>query len=222
MDLYKSNTNLPARGENNMGKTDFKKELAHLYKVRKGNIAEIEVPAMNFLMIDGQGNPNQEGEFGKAIKALYALSYAIKFHIKNGNSGIDYGVLPLEGLWWADDMEAYKQNRKDEWKWTLMIMQPEFVSRNMVESMRNQLTEKKHIPALSSVRFEEFEEGLCAQNLHIGPFSEEGPSLEKLHSFIEERGELSGKHHEIYLSDTRRAAPENWKTILRQPFKSTK
>ena len=201
-----------------MKKIDFKKELSHLYKVRKGTIAEVEVPSMNYLMVDGEGNPNHEGRFGEAIEALYSLSYAIKFHIKKGDLGIDYGVLPLEGLWWADDMDAFTFDRKDEWKWTLMIMQPDFVSPEIVELMRRKVANKKNLPLIDSVRFEAFEEGLSVQNLHIGPFSEEGPNFRKLHEFIAEHGELSGKHHEIYLSDTRRAAPEKWKTILRQPF----
>jgi hypothetical protein len=127
--------------------------------------------------------------------------------------------LPLEALWWADDMSAFTTGNKDAWKWTLMIMQPEFITQKMVEEATEVAQRKKKPVSLPLVRFEAFKEGKAAQIMHIGPFSEEGPTIGKVHSFIENAGSLRmGKHHEIYLSDIRRAAPEKWKTIVRQPM----
>jgi len=200
-----------------MKKVDYKKELRHLYRSSAGKVEIVEVPRMNFLMIDGKGNPNTSQEFKNAVEALFSFSYAIKFMIKKGEAGIDYGVLPLEGLWWADDMSSFSIENKENWKWTLMIMQPELVTREMVEKATEEVRKKKNIVALPLVRFESFTEGKAAQIMHIGPFSEEGPTVEKIHVFIEDSGsQRIGKHHEIYLSDIRRAAPEKWKTIIRQ------
>ena len=202
-----------------MKKVDYKKELKHLYRSSAGKVEIVEVPRMNFLMIDGKGDPNTSQEFKNAVEALYSLSYTIKFMIKKGEAGIDYGVLPLEGLWWADDMSSFSVDTKENWKWTLMIMQPEFVTREMVEKATEEVRKKKSLIALPLVRFESFAEGRAAQIMHIGPFSEEGPTVEKIHVFIEDSGsQRIGQHHEIYLSDIRRAVPEKWKTIIRQPM----
>jgi hypothetical protein len=128
--------------------------------------------------------------------------------------------MPLEGLWWADDMTAFIMNKRELWKWTAMIMQPEYVNEDLYIEAQKRLKEKKDNSVLQDVRLESFVEGKAAQLMHIGPFSEEGPTIEKLHKHIEANGQkLSGKHHEIYLSDIRRAAPEKWKTIIRQPMK---
>ncbi len=203
-----------------MEKIDYKKELKHLYKPFAKKVEIVNVPKMNFLMIDGQGDPNTSTEFKDTTEALYGLSYAIKFIIKKGEIGIDYGVMPLEGLWWVDDMSQFDINRKDDWKWTIMIMQPELVTEEIVEQATEQVKQKKNPIALSKIRFESFTEGKAAQILHIGPFSEEGPTIEKIHDFIIANNyQLSGKHHEIYLSDIRKAAPEKWRTIIRQPVK---
>jgi hypothetical protein len=170
------------------------------------------------LRVDGSGDPNTASVYKDAVEALFSLSYTIKFGIKKGSTGTDYAVMPLEGLWWADDMKQFSVTRKDEWRWTMMIMQPKIVKRPMVETCRSALSRKKDLPALSEVEFAAFEEGRAAQILHVGPFTEEGPTIEKLHRFIEAQGlKLAGKHHEIYLSDIRRAAPAKWKTIIRQP-----
>jgi hypothetical protein len=201
-----------------MQKRDYKKELKHLYKPSAKKVVLVDVPEMNFLMIDGQGDPNTSQAFQNAITALYPLAYALKFMVKKGEIGVDYGVLPLEGLWWSDDMTTFSVKKKEDWKWTLMIMQPDYITENMVATAREEVERKKNPPALSQVRFAPFHEGRAAQTLHIGPFSEEGPTVEKVHCFIEEQGEQrTGKHHEIYLSDIRRAEPENWKTVIRQP-----
>ncbi len=182
-------------------------------------VEAVDVPRMNFLMIDGKGDPNTSQEFKDAIGVLYPLSYTLKFMIKKGGIGVDYGVLPLEGLWWADDMSSFVDDRREHWQWTLMIMQPELVTEQMVQEANAQVLKKKNPVSLPLVRFESFEEGKVAQILHVGPFSEEGPSVEKVHAFIEESGsQRRGKHHEIYLSDIRRAAADNWKTIIRQPM----
>ncbi len=201
-----------------MQKIDYKKEFKQFYKPSAKKVELVEVPEWNFLMIDGEGDPNTSESFQQAIEALYPLSYTLKFMIKKGETAIDYSVMPLEGLWWADDMSSFTSGKKDNWKWTLMIMQPEFITREMVELAIQQVKIKKNPPALPLVRFESFKEGKAAQIMHIGPFSEEGPTIEKLHSFIEQNGnQRNAKHHEIYLSDIRRANPANWKTIIRQP-----
>ena len=202
-----------------MRKIDYKKELKHLYRPSAKKVEAVDVPRMNFLMIDGKGDPNTSQEFKDAIGVLYPLSYTLKFMIKKGGIGVDYGVLPLEGLWWADDMSSFVDDRREHWQWTLMIMQPELVTEQMVQEANAQVLKKKNPVSLPLVRFESFEEGKVAQILHVGPFSEEGPSVEKVHAFIEEGGsQRRGKHHEIYLSDIRRAAADNWKTIIRQPM----
>lgn len=201
-----------------MAKIDYKKEFKHLYSASARKVEMVEVPEWHFLMVDGEGNPNTSRSFGDAVEALYSLSYALKFKVKKSELGIDYGVLPLEGLWWADDMAAFSVDDKEAWKWTVMIMQPEFISGEMVGEATEQVKARKNPTALPLVRFESYLEGKAAQILHIGPFSEEGPTIEKVHAFIEANGhQRRGKHHEIYLSDTRRAAPEKWRTIIRQP-----
>ena len=202
-----------------MEKIDFKKKLKHLYKPSAKKVETVAVPTMNYFMIDGEGDPNTSQAFHDAIDVLYTLSYTLKFMIKKGDIGIDYGVLPLEGLWWADDMSSFNVANKDGWKWTLMIMQPELVTKEMVQEAVEQVKTKKNPASLHLVRFESYEEGEVAQIMHIGPFSEEGPTVEKVHSFIDENErQRRGKHHEIYLSDIRRAAQEKWKTIIRQPM----
>ena len=202
-----------------MVKIDCKKELKNLYSSSAEKVEVVEVPQMNFLMIDGEGDPNTSQSFQDAIDVLYPLSYTLKFIIKRGEIGIDYGVLPLEGLWWADDMSSFSVDNKENWKWTLMIMQPELVKKEIVATAIEEVRKKKKPVALPLVRFESFAEGKVGQIMHIGPFSEEGPTVEKLHSFIKVSGsQRIGKHHEIYLSDIRRAAPEKWKTIIRQPM----
>lgn len=202
------------------GKIDFKKELGDLYRPKKGIITEIDVPQMNFLLIDGEGAPGSVA-FGEAIEALFSVSYTLKFMVKKGPLETDYGVLPLEGLWWADDMENFSVDNKEDWKWTLMIMQPDLVSPDLVSSAVDQVKAKKNPAALPLLRFESYAEGRAVQTLHVGPFSEEGPVVQALHSYISENGySMGGKHHEIYLSDFRRAAPEKLRTIIRQPLES--
>ncbi len=202
-----------------MEKIDYKKQLKHLYGPSTKKVEIVDVPQMNFLMVDGMGDPNTAKAFTDAIEALFPLAYTLKFMVKKGKKSVDYGVLPLEALWWADDMSAFSTGKKDDWKWTVMIMQPEFITLKMINEATEEVKRKKNPVSLPLVRFEAFKEGKAAQIMHIGPFSAEGPTIEKVHSFIETNGSRrSGKHHEIYLSDIRRAAPEKWKTIVRQPM----
>jgi hypothetical protein len=200
-------------------KVDLRKELKHLYNPSAKEVSVVDVPEMNFLMVDGEGNPNTSEWYGQAVEALYAVSYALKFMVKKDETGVDYAVMPLEGLWWADDMSRFSTSNKDAWKWTMMIVQPEYVTEGLFEEARQSTAKKKDLPALASMRFEVFREGRAAQIMHVGPFAEEGLNIEKIHRFIEEQGhQRRGKHHEIYLGDPRRTAPERLKTVLRQPF----
>lgn len=196
------------------------KQAKGLYKAPKDQPQWVDVPAMNFLMIDGEGDPNTSQAYKEALEALYALSYTLKFALKKA-IGLDYRVGPLEGLWWAEDMAEFSLGHKGNWKWTMMIAQPDAVTPEWVERAKDETRRKKNLPALDKVRFEPFHEGKAAQILHIGPYSAEGPTIRKLHEFIRAQGyTLEGtenKHHEIYMGDPRRAAPEKWRTILRQP-----
>ena len=201
-----------------MKKVDYKKEYAKYYKVSSKLVEHVEVPEMNFLMIDGTGDPAGLN-YKEAVEALFAVSYALKFMIKKSKIQIDYGVMPLEGLWWVDDMSKFSIDKKEDWIWTAMVMQPEIVTKLLVEVAIKQVKIKKSLKALSKIKFRAYQERNAAQIMHIGPFSEEGPTIQKLHDFISDNnGNLKGKHHEIYLSDIRRAAPEKWKTIIRQPY----
>lgn len=202
-----------------MDKLDLKKQLKSVYQASAATVNEVDVPAFNFLMIDGQGDPNFSDSYAAAVEALFTVAYTLKFMIRKSSAAIDYAVMPLEGLWWADDMAAFVADRKSEWRWTMMIMQPDFITAEMVTDAIAAAGKKKTLPALQQLRFERFNEGHCAQILHKGPFSEEGPTIDRLHQYIDEHGKLTGKHHEIYLSDIRKAAAENWKTIIRQPMK---
>lgn len=202
-----------------MRKIDLKKELKRLYKASAKDVAEVTVPPLRYLMIDGKGDPNTSREYAEAVAALFSVSYAAKFAVKNGPQKTDYAVMPLEGLWWADDWSVFLAGDKAGWNWTMMILQPSFVPDTTIEDAVAAVRKRKELPALRKLRLGEFCEGRCAQILHIGPYSAEGPTIAKLHEFIAGRSSLAGKHHEIYLTDIRRANPDNWKTILRQPMK---
>ncbi len=201
-----------------MPKVDLKKDLKHLYQPSAKEVVAVDVPLLRFLMLDGRGDPNTSPEYGRAVEALFSVSYAAKFVVKK-TQGVDYAVMPLEGLWWADDMAAFVAGDRAQWQWTMMIMQPDFVADDVIEAAKSAVEKKKGIPAAGQLRLETFAEGACAQILHIGPFSDEGPTIERLHTFIDARTGRRGKHHEIYLSDIRRAAPATWKTVIRQPMK---
>lgn len=198
-------------------KVDLKKEFKDLYNPSAKEVSFVDVPDMAFLMIDGQGAPSSV-QYMDAIQTLYPLAYTLKFMIKKAKA-VDYGVMPLEGLWWMDDMTQFSVDRKDEWKWTAMIMQPKYITQADFKAAVEQV-KKKNLPAIGKVRFELFHEGKAAQILHTGHYSAEAPNIHKIHDAIKAGGhQLSGRHHEIYLNDPSKTAPEKLKTILRQPMK---
>lgn len=201
-----------------MDKRDLKKELKEAYQPSAKEVTQLDVPPMRFLMVDGAGDPNASAEYKKAVETLFGVSYALKFAVKKSKLAIDYGVMPLEGLWWADDMTRFSVEDKQNWKWTMMIAQPDFASDDMAQAAIAATRKKKGTDGMAPVRLQTFAEGTCAQILHVGPFSAEGPTIAKVHAFIAARGSLRGKHHEIYLSDVTKADPAKWKTIIRQPF----
>ena len=202
-----------------MKKLDLKQQWKDLYGTKAGAIVAVDVPPLTYLMVDGEGDPNTSLSFSEAVDALYSLSYTLKFSLKKSPSAIDYGVMPLEGLWWADDPRVFHTVVKSKWKWTAMIVQPEFIAQAQVDAAFDEVRKKKNPAALDRVRFETLTEGPSAQVLYLGPFSDEGPTIQRMHDFIHAAGkELRGKHHEIYLNDPRRTAPEKLKTILRQPM----
>jgi hypothetical protein len=200
-----------------MEKIDLKKAAGRLYTASATEVSLVEVPPFHFLMADGVGDPNLAPAFPQAVEALFTLSYTLKFMVKKGQ-GVDYGVLPLEGLWAMADGGPFDPAARDRWRWTLMLRQPDFVDAGMVSQALAQARAKKNLPALEELRFARFAEGLSAQVLHVGPYSDEAPTMERLHRTIKEKGyHFAGLHHEIYLSDPGRTAPARLKTIIRQP-----
>ncbi|MFE2655458.1 GyrI-like domain-containing protein [Brevibacterium sp. NPDC059310] len=203
-----------------MDKIDLKKTLPS-YRARHGEFDVIEVPPRAYLMINGHGDPNTSPEFTSAVESLYPLAYALKFLSKR-ELGRDYVVPPLEGLWWAADMSAFTTARdKSAWDFTLMLLVPDWLDRAQVEEVAEAVERKSAPPRLRDVRFETLDEGTCVQTLHIGPFDAEAEVLARLHDeVIPDAGlTMTGRHHEIYLSDFRRTAPERLRTILRQPVR---
>jgi hypothetical protein len=198
-----------------MKKIDLRKQFKHLYRPSPKEVTLVKVPKFNFLMIDGQGDPNNNRDFQDAVQSLYSMSYTIKFMYRK-EKDIDYPVMALEGLWWMKNNVPFDVAKKKDWRWTVMIMQPGYVTKPLVKKAMKQIQEKKELPSLSRLRFENFNEGLSVQILHIGPYNAEGPNIEKLFAYAHGHSyEIRGKHHEIYLSDPRRAKPEKWKTVLR-------
>ncbi|MBE6054064.1 MAG: transcriptional regulator [Clostridium sartagoforme] len=215
-----------------MEKIDYKKAFKDLY-LPKTQPMEIIIPKMSFIMVDGKGNPNDEdGEYKKAVELLYSLSYTIKMNkeIREKIDGyFDYVVPPLEGLWWLkdDDMDFSK---KDKYLWTSMIRQPEFLTKEIFEFACSEVKKKKPNIDVRKARFEEFNEGLCVQCMHIGPFDKEYLTTEKIDKYIKENNliaDINGfnedgkirRHHEIYLSDPRKIKVESMKTVIRCPVR---
>lgn len=199
-----------------MSKIDYKKIQKEFYAQKKGVFTLVDLPEMKVLCIDGQGNPGTAKDFQLAIEALFAFSYTLKFQMKA--EGYDYVVMPLEGQFYMDDMSQFSEMRKDEWKWTLMIRQPDQVTKEQIEEVRKMVETKKNPAALGQVRFETFTEGKSAQIFYMGPYAEETETIQALHRFIKDNGLTKrGRHHEIYLNDMRRTPPEKLKTIIRQP-----
>jgi hypothetical protein len=198
-------------------KTDLKKELKELYSPSSKKPSIADVPSLNFLMIDGAGDPNTSKEYQDALEALYGVSYTLKFMLKK-EVGADFTVMPLEGLWWMPGRAAIDLSNKAKWQWTSMMVQPDPVTKTAFGKAVEELRKKRNPSAVSKIRFEAFHEGLSVQIMYFGPYAAESPTIEKLHEFAKESGyKLRGKHHEIYLSDPRRTAPEKLKTVIRQP-----
>jgi len=203
-------------------KVDLKRELG-AFTARKGRFDVISVPPLQYLMIDGHGDPNVVPAYQEAIGTIFPLAYALKFLSKRELER-DYAVMPLEGLWWADDMDDFTSRRdKSRWEWTLLNLVPDWLTDEHVEAARAAVAGKAGAPRLDAVRLERLEEGLCVQTLHVGAYGDEGAVLERLHhEVVPNQGlTLTGKHHEIYLSDARRTTPEKLRTILRQPVRQS-
>ena len=194
---------------------DLKKKLKPFYTASASKPAFLDIPAMNALMVDGQGSPEAPA-YQEAVGSLYSIAYTLKFAFKK-DKAIDYPVMALESLWWADDISDFMEGRTQNWKWTALIILPDVVTKK--DARRPPRPESQsEIPRFPEVRFEKLKEGKAAQIMHVGPYSEVGRTIGRLHAFIEESGyKLRGKHHEIYMSDLRRAAPEKLKTIIRHP-----
>ncbi len=203
-----------------MTKIDPKQEQKQLYAPSAKAVSVVDVPSMHYLMIDGSGNPNTALAYSEAVEALYAVAYALKFKVKKSADGVDFVVLPLEGLWWAEDMRTFQgeSRDKDAWQWTMMIMQPAYVTQTLFGETVEEVQKKKKLPALAKLRFALYAEGKSVQIMHVGSYDDEGPTMAKLFAFIDENGyKMSGKHHEIYLGDPRKSASEKLRTILREP-----
>lgn len=205
-----------------MSKIDFKKSMKELFAPSAKDFSIVEVPTMQVLMVDGMGSPNaaQEGEYAQALAALYPMAFKLKFLSKK-ELGRDYVVPPLQALWWAEDMNVFLTGDKNQWQWTVMIMQPEWITEDHVADIRKVVAASGDLPGLSKLRLETYSEGMSVQIMHIGPYSQEGPTLKRLHEdYIPQNGLVeNGHHHEIYLGDPRKTAPEKLKTVLRQPVR---
>lgn len=199
-------------------KIDFKKSL-DAYQAKRDQFRIVDVPATQHLMINGHGDPNSSPAYAEALRALYPVAYKLKFASKR-DLGRDYVVMPLEGLWWAEDMDSFTASRdKSRWDWTMMIMVPDWIDQQMFDAAIEQAGAKDRPARLSDIRLETLSEGRCVQTLHVGSFDDEAEVLARMHhEFIPDNGlRTTGKHHEIYLSDSRKVAPEKLRTILRQP-----
>ena len=198
-------------------KVDLKKEWP-TYAAKRGVVDLVEIPPLQYLAIDGHADPNTASAYADALATLYPVTYALKFLSKR-ELGRDYVVPPLEALWWADDMAAFTAARdQTRWSWTVLSLVPDWLDGTHVEAARA-AARSKGCPMLDALRLESIEEGLCVQTLHVGSYDDEAPVLATMHDdVIPARGlRMTGRHHEIYLSDARRTAPEKLRTILRQP-----
>lgn len=197
--------------------TDHKR-LVPTYRAPRGAVELVTVPVLQYLMVDGEGDPNTCDAYRDALATLYPVAYKVKALCRA--QGEDHTVMPLEALWWADDMAAFTTAReKSRWAWTVMIMMPGTVTPGVVEAARDAVRAAGRGPSLDALRLETLDEGLCVQTLHVGPYDAEGPVLARMHDeHVAARGlRMRGRHHEIYLGDPRRTAPERLRTILRQP-----
>ena len=201
-----------------MDKLDMKKTLKEFYSARLDRVTAVDVPPAHFLVIDGAGDPNTSQGYVDSLQALYSLAYTLKFSVKKAK-GVDFVVMPLEGLWWVPDMRDFSTSRKEDWLWTMMIRMPDFIQAEDVENARTAAAARKDLMKLPEIKLDIYHEGLAAQIMHIGPYSDEGTNIAKIHAWIDENGyKMQGKHHEIYMSDPNRTAPEKLKTVVRQPM----
>ena len=200
-------------------KLDFKKTLKALYAPSAKDFALVDVPRMLFVKVDGAGDPNTAEDYQIGLSWIYSVSYGLKFASRAG-LGKDYTVMPLEALWWADDNEDFVTRKKDKWRWTQMIMAPDFITPKMHDAAVEKAGKKFGEPP-GSLRLEPYDEGLTVQILHVGSYDDEAPTIKRLHEeFIPQHGLTeNGLHHEIYLSDPRTTEPSKLKTILRQPVR---
>ena len=199
-------------------KMDWKKDLKNLY-FPSPNPVTVDVPPINYLMLDGHGDPNHSARYQAVVETLFSLAYTIKFAI-NKAEGAEYSVFPAEGIWWVSDMREFSIEHKENWDWTMMIAQPGLVTTEWVESSRKEAIKKKGLLLFELVRFESYHEGCSAQLMHVGPYAAEAPNIARLHAYIETMGGRKDlKHHEIYLGDVRKTAPEKLKTVIRQPYR---
>jgi hypothetical protein len=209
-----------------MKKLDLRKKWKHLYQPSAKNIDVVDVPELSFLMVDGHiekgKSPGDSPSFLEAVQALYGASYTLKFQSKlRKKDAIDYSVMALEALWWVED-GCFEISKPDHWSWRAMMMQPEHITQEMLAEALAQLHQKKPSPGLERLRLERFTEGLCIQTMHIGPYSAEPATVERLRAFAAEHGyTFRDRHHEIYLSDPRRSAPAKLKTVLRHGIAPT-
>jgi hypothetical protein len=200
-----------------MSNIDLKKVYREHYRATD-EPALVDVPARPYLMIDGTGDPNTSREYQDAVTALYPLAYGLRKAVKDA-TGVAYTVMPLEALWWVPDMREFSIERKDEWLWTAMICQPDDVTADLAAVVLPEITAKKKLGSGHLARVEMFHEGRAAQILHRGPYADEAPTIDRLHGFIVDgEFEFRDKHHEIYLTDPRKSAPEKNRTIIRQPI----
>jgi hypothetical protein len=206
-----------------MSPWDLVKQLKPLYAPSAKHPAIVEVPGLSYLMVDGRGDPATAEAYQDAVEALYGSAYKLKFALRKVDPERDFKVAPLEGQWWADVEQPNRdelQADRDAWNWTMMIAVPDGVTAAEVAAAVEAAARRRPLPAAGRLRLERFDEGLAAQIMHIGPYADEAPTIERLHAFAAEQGyELRGRHHEIYLGDPRRTAPERLKTVLRHPVR---
>lgn len=202
-----------------MEKLDLKKQYKKLYSPSDKVPSIIDVPPLNFIMVDGHGDPNIAPEYVAAIQTLYGLAYTLKFHAKLVLKQ-DFTVMALEGLWWVPDMSKFKTSPKSDWDWTMMMLQPDFITPALLEEAKRQVIAKGKAPLADKARLESYHEGTSVQIMYYGAYADEGPTIARMHQFAIDQGyTLSGKHHEIYMNDARKVAPDKVKTIIRQPIR---
>ena len=202
-----------------MEKLDLRKQYKSLYSPSAKVNTIIDVPPLTYIMVDGHGDPNTAPVYVEAIQTLYSLSYTLKFHCKTVLER-DFTVMALEGLWWVPNMSDFSTSKKSDWDWTMMMMQPDFITPELFEEAKGQAIAKGKAPLGKIARLETYIEGTSVQIMYFGPYADEGPTIAKMHQYAKDQGYvLDGKHHEIYMNDSRKVVPEKNKTIIRQPIR---